>query len=226
MPAFSPVDGLARQKSRSNPAAVQSVLARLKQDTADAHACVDGLVDLEQLDRAKYREFLAALRRAYRSIDRSLAAHAHALAEFGYVTRLGDRIALLDSDIADLDRDREELNAGDIASAKNPGGEQPAVDLATPASAFGAIYVIEGATLGGQVIARHIIPSLALDPPNGCRFVLGDGDLTGPRWRETGQALNAFAAANPSRIPAMVDGAINTFALIEASIRSGAVRGR
>src|SRR6476646_10201359 len=115
MPACSPVGALApRQKSRSNPAAAQSVLARLKEETADAHARVDGLVDLEQLDRAKYREFLAALRRAYRWIDRSLAAHAHALAEFGYVTRLGDRIALLDADIADLANHRDGPNTGDI----------------------------------------------------------------------------------------------------------------
>jgi len=49
---------------------------------------------------------------------------------------------------------------------------------------LGALYVIEGATLGGQIIARQILSDLNINETNGGRFFAAYGDETGRFWRE------------------------------------------
>ena len=51
------------------------------------------------------------------------------------------------------------------------------------------MYVMEGSTLGGQLIARHVKQALHL--PDGCgnTFFHGHGDLTGSMWKEFCQML-------------------------------------
>lgn len=46
----------------------------------------------------------------------------------------------------------------------------------------GALYVVEGSTLGGQVIARRIAASLGLTAQHGARFFNGWGEQTNARW--------------------------------------------
>jgi heme oxygenase len=53
-------------------------------------------------------------------------------------------------------------------------------------AAIGCLYVLEGATLGGQVVARHAAPLLGLDRSHGCAFFLAYGDEVGRRWRAFG----------------------------------------
>lgn len=47
----------------------------------------------------------------------------------------------------------------------------------------GAIYVVEGASLGAQVIARAVMQRFGLGRENGAAFFTGDGARTGARWR-------------------------------------------
>jgi heme oxygenase len=49
---------------------------------------------------------------------------------------------------------------------------------------LGALYVIEGATLGGQIISRQILTDLNINGANGGRFFAAYGDDTGRLWRE------------------------------------------
>ncbi len=54
--------------------------------------------------------------------------------------------------------------------------------------AFGCLYVFEGATLGGKVIARHLAKQG--DLPEGCvSYFSGRGPQTGAMWRETCELL-------------------------------------
>lgn len=53
------------------------------------------------------------------------------------------------------------------------------------ADLVGALYVIEGATLGGQVISRQIQAGrLGVTPEHGGRFFHGYGEQTTSRWNE------------------------------------------
>jgi heme oxygenase len=57
--------------------------------------------------------------------------------------------------------------------------------FAIPADAaelIGTLYAIEGSTLGGQVISRHLAANLGLTPERGARFFSGYGADTESRW--------------------------------------------
>ncbi|MDR0278798.1 MAG: biliverdin-producing heme oxygenase [Paucimonas sp.] len=59
--------------------------------------------------------------------------------------------------------------------------ELPRLD--SPAACLGVLYVLEGATLGGQVLRREIHGRLGLDASNGAAFLDVYGADTGRRWR-------------------------------------------
>jgi heme oxygenase len=54
---------------------------------------------------------------------------------------------------------------------------------------MGAMYVMEGSRLGGQLIARHVEETLSLAPGEATRYFRGFGDRTGPMWKEFVQRL-------------------------------------
>ena len=70
----------------------------------------------------------------------------------------------------------------------------------------GVLYAIEGSTLGGQVIGRHLARHLGLHADSGARFFNAYGDQTQSRWQDfclwleslneqTGELAHAQASA-------------------------------
>ena len=80
----------------------------------------------------------------------------------------------------------------------------------SPAAALGCLYVAEGATLGGRLVARHVEHRLGFGPGSGASFFHGYGLDAGPRWRTF---CSALAAASRSGVAerAILAGAIDTF---------------
>lgn len=78
------------------------------------------------------------------------------------------------------------------------------------ASALGTFYVMEGSTLGGQVISRHVAAQLGLSREHGLAFFSSYGEAVGARWRETREALLRFAEQTASE-DAMIHAAQRTF---------------
>lgn len=66
--------------------------------------------------------------------------------------------------------------------------------LATRAQLLGAMYVLEGSTLGGQVIARQLTQAGIGAPA----YFVGRGDQTGPLWKAFCQQFEAAAATEDS----------------------------
>jgi len=67
--------------------------------------------------------------------------------------------------------------------------------LASPNSLseiVGMMYPLEGSTLGGQVISKHLRRNLGLTPDHGARFFHGYGDDTESFW----SAFIEFAEAS------------------------------
>jgi heme oxygenase len=62
-------------------------------------------------------------------------------------------------------------------------------DVSTRERALGVLYVLEGATLGGAVIARIVRRRLGVTPA----FFGAGGAAIGARWRAFGAAVDAFA---------------------------------
>jgi len=184
-------------------------MARLKRDTAPLHAELDAMVAPMLSEPARYRMLLAGLRDAYGVIERELGRHAAQLARAGYDLASRAKLHWLDADLAAL-------------FAAKPRAIRTRYTLIDAAAAFGAVYVVEGATLGGQVIARQVIPALALSPEAGCRFFTGYGAATGDRWRQTRDAIVGHLASPSASDAANVTiaGARITFSLISAALRA------
>lgn len=77
------------------------------------------------------------------------------------------------------------------------------------AAAVGSLYVLEGATLGGRIIARHLHRTLGLDAASGAAFFCGRSDDTGALWRAFGRF--AERTVSPAEADAAVAAAAATF---------------
>jgi heme oxygenase len=82
--------------------------------------------------------------------------------------------------------------------------QPPAIDSAD--AAMGALYVLEGSTLGGRHICKLVRRGLPGAP---LRFFEGYGPATGPNWIRFQQALEAWGENNDS--DAVVTAANQTF---------------
>jgi heme oxygenase (biliverdin-IX-beta and delta-forming) len=57
--------------------------------------------------------------------------------------------------------------------------------------ALGSMYVMEGATLGGQLLCREASRKLGLEDGDGVQFFSSYGQAVGPMWKEFGRAANS-----------------------------------
>ncbi len=79
--------------------------------------------------------------------------------------------------------------------------------LNTRPTALGSMYVLEGATLGGQILRRHFAEKFGLNE-RGCTFFSGYGDRTGAMWKQFGDMLNTIPIEESEMA---VDSAVATF---------------
>jgi heme oxygenase len=93
----------------------------------------------------------------------------------------------------------------------------PVIDSAE--ACLGVLYVLEGATLGGQILRREIAARLNLDAANGAAFLEIYGDATGRRWREFISYLASFPLQAAER-QTVVNAAQTTFACFESWLES------
>jgi len=86
--------------------------------------------------------------------------------------------------------------------------------ISSEASALGVMYVLEGSTLGGQVLKRAMAERLGLGPAAGTGFFDVYGAQTGNYWRSFLDRLGQ-ASATPAAQAATVQAAIETFQCFE-----------
>jgi heme oxygenase len=77
---------------------------------------------------------------------------------------------------------------------------------------LGAMYVLEGATLGGQIIARHLKQMLGIEGHNGAGFFNSYGAQVGPMWQAFGAFLNSqVLVLAPAQAQEVIQAANGTF---------------
>ena len=131
--------------SRSVPMERASLHARLRAATDPAHRALEAGLD--------WRARVATMP-GYRGLLGRLYGF-HAVWEPAIATALADESFLAPRRrLAQLAADLGHLGVGPGAVAAFPQPDAPI--LAGPAAATGALYVLEGSTLGGQLIGRHI----------------------------------------------------------------------
>ncbi len=77
-------------------------------------------------------------------------------------------------------------------------------------SALGVCYVLEGATLGGQLIAACLTKSLGLQEKNGLRFFTCYGSETQRMWEQF-KSQTRILVQSPSDQSKMIEAALRTF---------------
>lgn len=112
-----------------------------------------------------------------------------------------------------LVRDLHALGMTDADIARLPRCQDlPVID--SPGACLGVMYVLEGATLGGQLLRREVHARLGLDEHSGTAFLDVYGDATGRRWKAFLNHLNGVPR-EVDAIEAAAHAAYSTFASFE-----------
>jgi heme oxygenase (biliverdin-IX-beta and delta-forming) len=74
---------------------------------------------------------------------------------------------------------------------------------------LGSLYVLEGATLGGQILTRHFAQQLNLSPERGCSFFYSYGPAVGHQWRTFCDLLASHSSPDNNQL--IVRSAVETF---------------
>ncbi|HEV7381234.1 MAG TPA: biliverdin-producing heme oxygenase [Dyadobacter sp.] len=85
---------------------------------------------------------------------------------------------------------------------------------ANVAEALGIMYVLEGSTLGGKVLFRHVHKVLGLDENSGAAFFWGYGTETGPKWKSFVSAFADYAIQNEAQ-QNVIQGATDCFTAVD-----------
>jgi heme oxygenase len=93
--------------------------------------------------------------------------------------------------------------------------------LAGLPEALGCFYVLEGSTLGGQLILRHLQRHFAGVSAGGFAFFRAYGDQVGPMWRAFGEVVSraSVGAASEDFDARVVRSAQDTFDAFETWLR-------
>jgi len=189
----------AGQLDAGQPGAIQSgaILAHLREATRPAHQALDvalGLMD-DGIGIAAYTRLLERFYGFWCGWQPQMAGLMRDEALLGPRRRLH----LLAADLAALGLSPDAVRA-------LPWCPLPA--LRDASEALGSLYVMEGSTLGGRVILRHVGNRLGLDGNAGCAYFAGYGTATSPMWRSFLLRLDAADMLDAGRIAA---GASATF---------------
>jgi heme oxygenase len=178
------------------------ILDQLKSETAAAHASIERRLRIARREptRLDYRSYLQAM--------------------YGFTAPLEARLRLLPADFAsELELERRcksELLARDLSALDERLKSDPrphAFCEALPDShdttrALGALYVLEGSTLGARFLLRHLQP-LGIDDCSA--YLQSYGDALGSMWEKMRRALVRHAESEPQRVPDLLAAASDTF---------------
>lgn len=184
------------------------IMQRLRERTAAIHAATEGLPLMRNLlaDDASISEYCRYLRTVH-GVYLTIEPPLYAAVSPPLLSRLGIRPKL-----PALQRDLERLGSKiALPASGSPRRLQSAI--AGEPGALGGLYVLEGATLGGQVIARRLRQHWADRPGLSFDFLEHRAAGPGNDWTRFRRTLTAWAGTNADsgRDAAVIDGALTVF---------------
>ena len=187
---------------QTSPAA-PSVLNDLRAGTHTLHVALEqrlpffsGTLDLEH-----YTRLLSAYFGFYQALEDRLTHSAFIPTGFDLPARL--KTPALTQDLQALGVDAQRLPRCQHLPA-----------LRSEAQMLGVLYVLEGATLGGNVLRKRVAEQLGLDADNGCAFLFVYGEDTGQHWKAFLEFLGSVPLDATGRSEA-TQAACSTFSCFE-----------
>lgn len=180
-----------------------SILVQLKTRTAHQHQATEATVNLMRPDYTleDYRKLLVRFYSFYKPFEAKMSESiASNSVEFNHNERLNT--PKLIADLTSLGMSESDLSQI-VECTDLP-------NLESKERIFGSLYVIEGSTLGGQVISRHLKQQFDIDETNGAAFFSGYGKDTGKMWNGYREAVTNFAEGNENA-DQIIAGANETF---------------
>lgn len=153
-------------------------------------------------------------------------AYAHVLKMFyGYFKPVEEQIQSLVNDTI-LEDIKERRQSGAILEdlkAIGAGEASLIVSEALPVfesipQALGAMYVLEGSTLGGRFISQMLAKQLNRSAENGIAFFSGYGEQTDTKWKKFTEMMNKYVTNHPLNADEIVASANETFSKFGAWI--------
>ncbi|RYZ75380.1 MAG: biliverdin-producing heme oxygenase [Proteobacteria bacterium] len=187
------------------------VLQRLRFETRSAHEQLEKNIDL--LGRAWtmefYRDLLEKFYGFYSIIEPPIFAHLQ-------WEQVGINVDERRKTYS-LSQDLEFIGLGSQEIARLPHCKSAPIAGTFP-QALGCAYVLEGSTLGGQVITRHLRRQLGVKPGYGATFFTSYGPDISSKWRDFTNVLNSceFSEADEDML---VQYACNTFSTFDHWLR-------
>ena len=178
----------------------EAVTAALKRKTLHAHEALESLL-IPKLGQISTAHDYARLLKTF----------------YGYFTPLEVLIEqhLGPAQLPDIKERRKASFLLDDLAALGEHTEGLALATHTPtvtneAQAWGALYVLEGSTLGGRGITRMLLKQCAVLTLGHLSFFNGYGEATGPRWVRFQEALNSLELTE-SESAQLIESANETF---------------
>lgn len=185
-----------------------NLVSFLRQETRQEHQALEQALDLLRppLERAQFRHILARFY-GFHAVWEPEVARFPAIAA---ISQPRSRLACLHDDLTALGMAEAEI-------AALPRCEAAKKLAATETAALGSGYVVEGSTLGGQVISRALARA-DWAPPGGLSYFNPYGSRTGVMW----QSFKAWCDAQADRLDwnAAARGARATFATLQDFLSS------
>lgn len=161
------------------------ILSKLKDATKEQHQNLETTVNImnSMFTLEDYKQLLCRFYSFYAAIEPKVAATGLNRDDFNFDERRKTTL---------IEKDLKALGILDNVKKEVPLWDQ-LPELTTAAQAFGSIYVMEGATLGGQLISRHLKEHLGITAENGGAFFNSYGANVGPMWKSFGSSITTFA---------------------------------
>lgn len=162
-----------------------SLRVALRRATHDLHRELQGRLPLlaADLTQPRYTAIVAAFYGLYRPLETALTPQASCLPALQWERR---------RKVKALQHDLRMLGLSDAAIAALPASDHLPAIADVPAM-LGCLYVVEGATLGGQIIRARLQTTLGVTETTGAAFFAGYGATTEPMWQAYLRCLDRMA---------------------------------
>lgn len=183
----------------------EDVMACVKRETHEHHQRLESILPLghDNFSLAEYRSVLENFLGIYKLLEAGISEFPLLPSVLQWERRR--KTASLERDLQDLGLNQQAIAALPLAHAAS---------IRDVPELLGTMYVMEGATLGGQFISRAVALRFGLSHEKGCRFFFSYGPEVGSMWRLFGETVRQqITSAHDRRC--FIAAAVQTFSGFE-----------